>query len=740
MGSRGATLRPMTEDDARRVLLVQALEQQAAGAAAPDWSAQDRGWATRQAVAAVGERATPQAFVVARAGIALHKLLPRHPAAQRWLARRAWHPAWVVLALLLGLLAGLAVDQLGAPQRVNLLAPAVWAVVGWNLLVYLAWLLPLGRLGGHGWRSTLAGWIGPSQEPAGLLWAERAAPLSAQRAALVMHTASAALALGLVAGLYTRGLVLDYRAGWQSTFLDSVAVQAVLGWLLAPASALTGITVPDVAPLRVGPGADATASAAPWIHLLAATLALAVVLPRTLLALWAGWRARRLSQHFPLPLDTPYFEALHPLMRPGLPHTLRLLWVAPPGTPPLRLFGVEVASPVVPLTLLRSDEGDELQLHTLEAADTAAPATPAPAWRRWWDGLAAPDGTATRPDLALRQRTDAVLLLTAPGQPRPAHVAALVRPVVVLLDTPEAASGPSLESANPDAAQAQRPDDTPPDPLTLHLHARADGWLPEGRLLTALQAAMPDDPRLARLRSTWVAAQQARLDDSVAVLARSLARIAAHHEPVADEGLLARRAEADAARQALAGALESELRACDQALAQLHGPAFAVVLADAAPLPAAALRTGVGEGRAALVGGVVTGALAGLKADVLSGGLTMGAGLVAGGLLGALGAAGVARGLNVVRGTDHPYAAWNDEALAPIVHGVLQRYLVLAHGLPPARAQQQLAPALAAHQAALAALWKQRERRLHNTGEHERLAHTLSPLLLQVVKLALGGP
>jgi hypothetical protein len=709
----------MTEDDARRVLLLQALEQQAAAAAVPDWTAQDRGWATRQAVAAVGERATPEAFVVARAGIALHKLLPRHPAAQRWLARRAWHPAWVVLALLLGLLAGLAVDQLGPPQRVNLLAPAVWAVVGWNLVVYLAWMLPVGRLAGHSWRHALAGWIGPSQDPAGLLWAERAAPLSAQRAALVMHTASAALALGLVAGLYTRGLVLDYRAGWQSTFLDSATVQAVLGWLLGPASALTGIAVPDVAPLSVGPGADATASAAPWIHLLAATLALAVVLPRTLLALWAGWRARRLSRHFPLQLDTPYFEALHPLMRPGLPHTLRLLWVAPPGTQPLRLFDVELASPHAPLTLLRSDEGDELQLQALDAPEPAAHVPAEPAWRRWWRGLSAPDSAGAQPEQALRQRTDAVLLLTAPGQPRPARVAALSRPVVVLLDAP---------------------DDTPPDPFTVPLHARADGWLPEGRLLAALQAALPDDPRLARLRSTWLAAQQARLADSVALLARTLARIAAHHEPVADEGLLARRAEADAARQALAAALDAELRACDQALAQLHGPAFAVVLADAAPPPAAALRTGVGEGRAALVGGVVTGALAGLKADVLSGGLTMGAGLVAGGLLGALGAAGVARGLNVVRGTDHPYAAWNDEAMAPIVQGVLQRYLVLAHGLPPARAQQQLAPALAAHQAALAALWKQRERRLHNAGEAERLANTLSPCLLGLVKQALGGP
>ncbi len=95
-------------------------------------------------------------------------------------------------------------------------------------------------------------------------------------AALLLHLAAAALALGLVAGLYLRGLVLDFRAGWQSTFLDAATVRAVLATLLAPAVALTGIAVPDAAALealRVGPDRAATAAAAPWIHLYAAMLA-----------------------------------------------------------------------------------------------------------------------------------------------------------------------------------------------------------------------------------------------------------------------------------------------------------------------------------------------------------------------------------------------------------------------------------------------------------------------------------
>jgi hypothetical protein len=163
--------------------------------------------------------------------------------------------------------------------------------------------------------------------------------------ALVLHVVAAALALGLIAGLYLRGLVLDYRIGWESTFIDAPLVETALGMLLGPASALTGIAIPEVAPLRLAPGAQATASAAPWIHLLATTLLWVVVVPRAVLALVAHWRARHRARHFSLPLDTPYFEGLHPLMRPGLSPRLRLLWAAPVDAPPLRLFGHDVTRP-----------------------------------------------------------------------------------------------------------------------------------------------------------------------------------------------------------------------------------------------------------------------------------------------------------------------------------------------------------------------------------------------------------
>ncbi len=148
------------------------------------------------------------------------------------------------------------------------------------------------------------------------------------------------------------------------------------------------------------------------------------------------------------------------------------------------------------------------------------------------------------------------------------------------------------------------------------------------------------------------------------------------------------------------------------------------------------------------LGGVVTGALAGLKADIASGGLTLGGGLLAGGLIGALGAAGLARGINVVRGTGRSWVAWSDAAMAPLVEAALLRYLAVAHfgrgrgewvqGEAPPHWARGGRGALAPHRAALAALWAGRTDRLDNVGEAEHLAAALQPLLAAATRAALA--
>jgi hypothetical protein len=292
----------LNEGDARRVLLLQRHE---GAAASPLWTDADRDWATQTALREVGEAASAEDFLAARARLAMQRLGPR---GVREPLR--FGAGWLLAAIALGAVVGAATDAIGPGERfVNLLALPVWGVVVWNLVVYalLAWGAIAHTPSGGALRRVLQRRLGGDAASA------VAAPLNGARAAMLLHAAAAALALGLLAGMYVRALVFDYRAGWQSTFLDGAAVHLWLSTLLAPASQLTGIPLPDAAALqamRVLPGQGATASAAPWIHLYAVTLALVVIVPRTLLALWQGFRAARLARRFPVDLGAPYFQRL----------------------------------------------------------------------------------------------------------------------------------------------------------------------------------------------------------------------------------------------------------------------------------------------------------------------------------------------------------------------------------------------------------------------------------------------
>lgn len=330
----------LDETSARQVLLLRAYET--ASPPDPAWTAEDREWATRVARASVAEDASAARFVAERARHAMQRLAPREAGVRAALAARFAGRAWAWVAIVLGLAVGLAVDHIGTAQRINLLAPPIWALVAWNLLVYLALLLTPLRGGQPG---RLRRWLRARWQPKGgrwgrhatlarfaLDWARVAAPLDGARAALVLHLGSAALALGVICSMYVRGLVLDYLAGWESTFLGAQTVHAVLAVLLAPAAALTGIAVPDAAALasmQIGPAHPALASAAPWLHLYAATLVLFVIGPRLLLALLARLQAWRLQRRLPLAADDAWFQ--QGLQAPaGLSGTV---WLLPHAAP-----------------------------------------------------------------------------------------------------------------------------------------------------------------------------------------------------------------------------------------------------------------------------------------------------------------------------------------------------------------------------------------------------------------------
>ena len=368
--------------DERTALAATGLEAfETAEPRAPNWTDADRAWADRVALDAAPAGVPLDAFVGMRARHALQRLGPRESALARLQGPSLREARWTVGAMLLAFVVGLLADGLGGSRHINLLAPPMWGVLAWNVFVYLGLLLwPLVRLGrgnrGHrgpvvrgvaeriGRRIRLprltAGSSAAALHRFAALWLERSRGLATRRAETLLHVAAAALALGLIAGLYLRGLVFDYRAGWQSTFLTPEAAHAIVSTVLAPASRLSGIALPDVAAFAAMRAVDGQAAggapAAAWIHLLALTLVLVVVLPRALLALLAQARARWRASRFPLPLEQPYYQRLARLQRGGAAQVVVFPYgsaVSPQATLGLRAlladaFGPRVALDVAP--------------------------------------------------------------------------------------------------------------------------------------------------------------------------------------------------------------------------------------------------------------------------------------------------------------------------------------------------------------------------------------------------------
>jgi len=139
-------------------------------------------------------------------------------------------------------------------------------------------------------------------------------------------------------------------------------------------------------------------------------------------------------------------------------------------------------------------------------------------------------------------------------------------------------------------------------------------------------------------------------------------------------------AAVDRAMQLLAERADARIRAATDALIALHGLAGRAAGEVQSRLSGDfALDRAASRGKAGVIGAAVSGALGGLAADLASGGLTLGGGMIVGAVLGAAGAAGVAHGYNLLRGTDQSTVRWNDDMLDRLVVSASLRYLAVAH-------------------------------------------------------------
>jgi hypothetical protein len=384
-------------------------------------------------------------------------------------------------------------------------------------------------------------------------------------------------------------------------------------------------------------------------------------------------------------------------------------------------------------------------------------------WDRWRDR---PFWASQQVLRHVREHSDVLLYLVNAAEPPAAagYVAAEMellawvgKPVLVLLNQIGAPQPVAAEAAERQAWV----DHLARWPLVrgvLPLDAFARCWVQEGALWRAVHDALPVHRRaaMAALQRHWWQQRLQVFQDSMAVQARGLATLALHREALDGAGHPLRRLGAAlgldragddalvAARGRLAERLDAEGRAGTDALLRLHGLAGSagpLVLQRVDGLFRPHLK--VDESRAAWAGGLVSGALGGLAADLAAGGLTLGAGVLAGGLLGVLGGAGAARGLNVVRGTRHSWVALGPAALQPLLQATLLRYLAVAHfgrgrgdwaeGEAPPHWADAVARALALDLPALQAAWDQAA----TAGAPAALAGRLQPLLADCTRRVL---
>jgi hypothetical protein len=327
----------MNADTLRTILLVKAIEQHDADGSV--LTVAEREAATREALrqcANAKTQDTPEArtrttwrALGIRAGELYARLEQRHPVVVHsvTLERSIGRAALVLLALAFVL--GCALSLLDSRVRIEIVAFPLLGLVLWNFAVYFALVLSLlrrrdERTGAPG--GGLAQWPGrwAWRRAAALIrqsafyhrplaaalrryadeWWPIAQPLLWRQGTIVFHAGAAAIALGLVAGYYIRGIGFEYRAGWESTFLGPGQVHLLLHLIYGPAAALTHIALPadpaQIDALRWRDGAGG-GPAATWIHLMAVTALLYVILPRSVLAVLSTLGLARASRNIEPP-------------------------------------------------------------------------------------------------------------------------------------------------------------------------------------------------------------------------------------------------------------------------------------------------------------------------------------------------------------------------------------------------------------------------------------------------------
>ena len=685
----------MDEPAARRVVLAYAIES--ADAQALLVSAVERDQIDREARQAAGvgsdETATvkPEHFLDLRARALLAAVAGRNPQLAALQEPGSWQRWFAALTPAAALVLGVLTDVIANPHRVDLVSLPLLGIVAWNLAIYLTliggWVLRrrgearpllagLGRWT-DGERALRRGGASLRTEVLALFhlrWYPATQALHVLRIKRVLHLAAAAWAVGVALSILARGLVVEYRVGWESTFLTDGQVHAVLSFLRLPALLLfpfDPFSVQEVASLRFSEAGGALAGAR-WVYMYVALLVVWVVIPRILLAALAYWRERMHARNVRIDLQEPYYQRLLSLL-----HSVRvqLCLVTHRDADKARLLKVLAQEPDIGATLIRSAQDDVLRL--VDVSGAHAPTVNERVEAGWAQRLLvifrAPGNAARGADPALAAaRVDCDVVLHVVGSSEdPTSAEPLLRwlgkPVLALVNGPATAAGQ----------------------LSFEDFARC--WIQEKVLLDAIGALLdqPQAAGFARLAAAWEERSGVRFTRSMGVVAEHLLFAARQSEEVRTGALTVRSfipTERQAQAQARQQAIEAMVRRLDQSAAELfarlrtlHGVGDTVagdlqlklqekfVVQQAVDMPQAGMA------------GAASGAAMGASVDLLVGGLTLGAATALGALVG--GSAGfiAAAWKNRASASGGTLVQLSEEMLQAMTEAALLRYLAVAH-------------------------------------------------------------
>jgi len=710
------------EADARRILLAQAIEiTDTRGELISDVERDQldvRALEEARAASAGRSDRLPDARHIApalsrRAGGVLDVVAGRDPQLASLRQAPSWRAQVVGGLPLVALLLGVLTDQVANPHRIDLLSPPLLALVLWNVAVY-AFLVARALRRPRGEATTPAGFRTAIEwllQPRGafrgvraeirtrflIAWQAAAARVSLQRATLILHLCAAAWAAGVALSLFVRGLVWQYRVGWEATFLTAEQLQSLLALLFWPVTALTALepfTLNEIVAMRFDAASDAVSANAlangrHWVLLYAGLLAIVVVAPRLVLAAWAALRMKFAARRLSLSLADPYFQQLIDRL---VPARVAIAVVTQRAEDRAALDRVLAQHATGAGALIATSSGDAL-LATGAEAGTPSIRASEPEQETWSTRMLGWLEPVVAADMAIETNpVDVVLHLVGAAEDldAPLPAGAADAPILLLVRANDPAATDALLGAS-----LLRRKHHPAIADVLAFDAFARCWVLEPRLLDAIGAALPRSKAqgFARLESEWELRNRKRLGDAMGILAGALATAAREIEevksaPLSLKVLVSRdhRASRETAKTDAMAAVVERLKAADgqtlRELARLHrltdGEAAAAERVAQTLAVRVDTRVPVDASQAGLAG-AASGAAMGASVDLVTGGLTLGVAALLGALVGGSAAFVSAAWNNRKSPSGATTIQLSDEMLQALVEASLLRYLAVIH-------------------------------------------------------------